>query len=151
MATYDYLNLYRVFSSIIKSQLGLKMIELYSNGTPPKPPYIAFDIVSPRIPNNYLEDDKVFECVVSFTVYSKDKLEALNTCGKLRELIANQTSRDVYEKEQIIVVERMSVQPRFVEETNQYAFMYGFDLRLRLVETYHEDTSFIEQINLTEN
>ncbi|KRL81806.1 phage neck terminator protein [Ligilactobacillus equi] len=151
METYDYLALYRVFSRVTKEQMGLRLIELYGNGKAPEPPYIAFDIISPRIPNNYLEDDRVFEAVVSFTVYAKDKLEALNTVNKLRVVIDNQTSQDIYAKENISVVEKMQTQTRYVDETTNYAYMFGFDMRLRLVETYQEDTSVIEEINLKEN
>ena len=45
----------------------------------------------------------------------------------------------------------MATQPRYVEETNNYAYMYGFDVRLRLKETYvDEDKGTIEFIDYKE-
>ena len=140
MATsYDYSILYKTFSRLIKSRLNLVMIELYGNGKPPEPPFVAFDIVAPKIPTNYLEDDRTFEAVVSFTIYAKTKLQALNYCNQLRAVLGDLASRDIYEDNDIVMIERMQVQPRYVEESNNYAFMFGFDMRLRLWETYIDE------------
>ncbi len=111
MATsYDYSILYKTFSRLIKSRLNLVMIELYGNGKPPEPPFVAFDIVAPKIPTNYLEDDRTFEAVVSFTIYAKTKLQALNYCNQLRAVLGDLASRDIYEDNDIVMVERMQVQ-----------------------------------------
>lgn len=137
MATsYDYSTLYKTFSRLIKSRLNLVMIELNGNGKPPEAPFVAFDIISPKIPLGFLEDDRAFECVVSFTVYAKKKLEALQLSNLLRSIIADRDSQDIFDKNNIVLVERMPIQARYVEETNNYAYMYGFDMRLRLWETY---------------
>lgn len=153
MATsYDYTVLYKVFSRLIKSKLDLTMIELNGNGKMPPAPFVAFDIISPKIPNNYLEDDRQFEAVVSFTIYAKTKLEALNLCNELRAVMGDITSRDIFARNDIVVVERMNVQPRYVEETNNYAFMFGFDVRLRLWETYqNSDSGTIEHVEYKED
>lgn len=74
---FDYAVLYKTFSRLFKDKLDLTMIELSGNGKQPEAPFIAFDIISPRIPNNYLEDDAVFESVVSFTVYAKKETASI--------------------------------------------------------------------------
>lgn len=152
MATsYDYFILYKTFSRLIKSRLNLVMIELNGNGKPPEAPFVAFDIISPKIPLNFLEDDRAFECVVSFTVYAKKKLEALQLSNLLRSIIAERESQDIFDKNNIVLVERMPIQARYVEETNNYAYMYGFDMRLRLWETFvDEHGGLIEHIKYEE-
>lgn len=146
MATYDYSILYRTFSRLIMSQLDMIMIELSGNGEPPKPPYVAFDIISPKLPNNFLEDDPSFECVVSFTVYAKRKLDALNKCNELRDILGDLSSQDIYDKNGIVMVERMQTTQRYVQETNAYAYMYGFDVRLRLREPFKDDRGQITDV-----
>lgn len=152
MATsYDYSTLYKTFSRLIKSRLNLIMIELNGNGKPPEAPFVAFDIISPKIPLGFLEDDRAFECVVSFTVYAKKKLEALQLSNLLRSIIADRDSQDIFDKNNIVLVERMPIQARYVEETNNYAYMYGFDMRLRLWETFaDEHGGLIEQVKYKE-
>ena len=125
--SFDYSILYDVFSQIIEEDLGMIMIELYGNGKPPKPPYVAFDIVSPHIPLNLNEKGLggMFESVVSFTVYSKDKLEALTKVNALRNILWTQKATDLVDKNEIVIAERMPVQTRYVDETNNYAYTRG--------------------------
>lgn len=90
-----------------------------------------------------MEDDKAFECVVSFTVYAKRKLDALTISNNLRSVLGDTESRDIFNKNNIVLVERMATQARYVEETNTYAYMFGFDMRLRLWETYLDENEGI--------
>ena len=134
--SYDYSILYKTFSQLIKDRLNLIMIELNGNGKPPEAPFVAFDIISPKIPLNFLEDSNAFECVVSFTVYAKRKLDALQLSNTLRSMMGDTETKDILDKNTIVMVERMPIQARYVEETNTYAYMFGFDMKLRLFETY---------------
>ena len=51
-------------------------------------------------------------------------------------MLGDTDSRDTFDKNDIVMVERMPIQARYVEETNTYAYMFGFDVKLRLWETY---------------
>ena len=151
MATsYDYSILYKTFSRLIKSRLNLIMIELNGNGKPPEPPFVAFDIISPKIPLGFLEDNRAFEAIVSFTIYSKKKLEAMQLCNDLRSIIGDTDSRDIFSENEIVMVERMPIQPRYVQESTDYAYMFGFDMRLRLWEPYQDHVGIIENIDYKE-
>ena len=87
------------------------MVDLNANGKVPVPPYVAIDIISPKLPQSFLEDE--------------------------------------LEKQDIVLVERMEIQLRSVAETNAYAYMAGFDCRLRLQESYvDEGTGEILDIEL---
>lgn len=131
MGTYDYTTFYRLFAPLIKKRANMQMIELNTNGRMPDSPFVAFDIVSPYIPSGFLEDNGYFEAVVSFTVYSKQKLDALNRANNLRHIMGDQKTQDAVNSLDIIIVERMPTQARAVQETTQFAYMYGFDLRVR--------------------
>lgn len=145
--SYDYKTLYEMFSNLIESHMGLTMIELNSNGRPPAAPYVAFDIISPYIPLNALEDDKTFEAVVSFTVYSQSKVQALNLADRCRQLLGTQTTDDVCQIANAVIVERMPTQIRNSLETTAVAYMVGFDTRLRLRETFADNVDPILDID----
>lgn len=112
------------------------MIDLNANGKAPAPPYVAIDIISPKLPQSFLEEDGVFEAILSFTVYDKSKLDCLIKANELREKFGDQLTEDELAKQNIVLVERMEMQLRSVAETNAYAYMAGFDCRLRLQESY---------------
>ncbi|MHA3065649.1 phage neck terminator protein [Lacticaseibacillus saniviri] len=146
---YDYEKLYVVFSKIA-ANMGLTLIEMNGGGKQPKPPFVAFDIINPHIRLNFLEDDgnRAFECVVSFTVYAVDKLHALNLTNQLREKLNEVDSWDFYDKNHIVLVERMDPNVRYLPEAGNYATMVGFDARLRLQADEKEVPYQIDHIDL---
>lgn len=146
--SYDYKVLYKLFSRLFSENLGLTMIELNSNGRPPAAPYIAFDIISPYIPLNSLEDDKAFEAVVSFTVYARSKVQALNVADQCRQLLGTQVADDACVAVNVVIVERMPNQVRNSLETTAVAYMVGFDTQLRLVEPYVDNIDPITDITI---
>ena len=152
MGSYDYSTLYRVFSELIKQGTGLIMIELNGGGEQPEPPFCVFDIISPFIPLNYLEDDasNAFESVVSFTIYDVSKVAALNRANELRKLLDRINSLDAFQANKIVLVEKMPTQIRYVQEPNQIIKMVGFDVRLRLTESIIDDVEAIKEIKIKE-
>ena len=69
----------------------------------------------------------------------------------MRLLLRGTASNKRFFENNITLVEIMATQPRYVEETNNYAYMYGFDVRLRLKETYvDENKGTIEFIDYKE-
>lgn len=148
---YDYDNLYKVFAGMLQSKLNLTMIDLNDKGVQPSAPFVAFDIISPNIPLNWLEDDgaNAFEAVVSFTVYGRTKVNALNLAEQWRnQLKAFRTQLELKDAE-VVLVEIMATQIRSVAETTQSAFMVGFDVRLRLQEPFEDmDIDTIENIEI---
>lgn len=149
---FDYEVLYKTFSKLIYDYIGLTMIELNGGGIQPKPPFCVFDIISPYIPLNYLEDDSsgAFECVVSFTVYDLSKVSALSKAGELRKMLDSINTLDRFKELNIVLVEKMPTQIRYVQESNQIAKMVGFDCRLRLHDVAVDDVEPITDIKLKE-
>lgn len=148
---YDYEILYTTFASQVETYLDLVMIELNGPGVQPQGPFLAFDIISPYIASNYLEDDgtKAFECVVSFTVYDKSKVKAITIADAWRSALKTFRMRMELNAVPIVIVQIMNTQIRSVPETTESATMVGFDVRLRLQETFDDtDIDEIKDINL---
>ena len=139
MTSYDYNKLY-VIAQAACDAVGVSMMELNSSGPELKPPFVAFDIISPHINLNYLEDDTAgqFELVCSLTVYDLDKLHAIQTADNLRQYMATQAMTDLLLKQQAVLVERMPTNIRSVPNVNKTAHMVGFDYRLRVTEPLTE-------------
>lgn len=135
--SYDYGLLYKLTNDVC-TKCGLEMIELNGQGPEPKPPFVAFDIISPHIPLNYLEDDRhrVFETVLSLTVYDLDQLTAMNAADGLRRYLGTQEVETTFYKQEVVLVERMPLQKRSIQNVNTTAAMVGFDFRLRVPEPY---------------
>lgn len=151
MVKYDYQQLYVVFSKIVADQ-GMTMIELNSSGRQPKPPFVAFDIISPYIPTTWREDDSsnAFECVVSFTVYALKKVDALSRSSTLRSSLSSVSVLDAMVSANVVIVDCQPTQIRYVQETNNVAAMVGFDVRLRLKGEPEETAEPITKITFKE-
>lgn len=149
--SYDYDNLYKVFTSHIKSYLDLIMIDLNGSGVQPKGPFVAFDIISPHIATNYLGDDGAnsFDCVVSFTIYDRSKVSAISMAGAWRNALETFRMKLDLKDQTIVINEIMDSQIRSVPETTKSSFMVGFDVRLTLQDTFEDnDIDDITDINL---
>ena len=153
MASYDYLSLQATFANLVSEQLGMILIELNTNGKQLPNDFIAFDIISPYITIDVdILEQETFESIVSFTAYSRDKIKALNTAQKLRKTLSAFIVRENLRTKDIIVVDIMNTQSRAVVETDMYAYMVGFDTRLRLRETFVDDTiQTVKTIEVKEN
>lgn len=151
--TFDYGVLYKSFSKIIKEQQELTMIEAGGVGQQPKPPFVIFDVISPHI-NIYDDHDvnerELFEAVVSFTLFSYTKLQALNLAENLRKLMYSDNSRSLLRKQEVIIVEVMPTNIRSIQNEDNDKFMVGFDMRLRLRDPFEDDIQVMDSIEVNE-
>lgn len=151
--TFDYGILYKTFSKIIQEQQRLIMIEAGGVGQQPNPPFVIFDVISPHI-NIYDDHDinehEIFEAVVSFTLFSYTKLQALNLAENLRKLMYSDTAREDLRKQEIIIVEVMPTNIRSIQSKDNDKFMVGFDMRLRLRDPYGDDIPEMDSIEFNE-
>lgn len=151
MPKYDYTKLYENFAKVVELQ-GMTMVELNGDGKAPNPPYVAFDVISPYIPLNFEEDDAsdAFEAVVSFTIYHTSKVKAMNAAAELRVTFEAASVQDQLRAADIVPVERMPLQIRYLPEANLTAKMVGFDMRLRLRGETTNDVEPITDIQIKE-
>lgn len=141
--SFDYSKLNKVFSSIARDHLGLVLTEANGGGKQPEGTFISFDIISPYIPIDEFFDvtqEEAFETVVSFTLFDISKTNALFAAQALRKTLT-QFDVDIQLRQQgIIIAEIMPTNIRSIPEQVFDKHMVGFDVRLRLQETYTDGT-----------
>ncbi|MBU7568209.1 phage neck terminator protein [Weissella sagaensis] len=141
--SFDYSKLNKVFSSIAMDHLGLVLTEVNGGGKQPEGTFISFDIISPYIPIDEFFDvtqEEAFETVVSFTLFDISKTNALFAAQALRKTLT-QFDVDIQLRQQgIIIAEIMPTNIRSIPEQVFDKHMVGFDVRLRLQETYTDGT-----------
>ncbi|MCM6765678.1 phage neck terminator protein [Weissella paramesenteroides] len=146
--SFDYSKLNKVFSSIAAEKLELVLTEANGGGHQPKGTFISFDIISPYIPiDEYFDvtQKEAFEAVVSFTLFDISKTNTLFAAQAWRKTLT-QFDVDIQLRQQgIIIAEIMPTNIRSIPEQVFNKHMVGFDVRLRLQETYTDDT--IDPIN----
>lgn len=152
--SYDYRKLSKLFAGITKDMLGLTLIASNVQGNQPEAPFVVFDIVSPYIPiDEFLDitEEEAFEAVVSFTVFDDNKLDALRVAQALRKTLTQFDVDLQLRASDVILVELMPTNVRSVPDNVQEAHMVGFDVRLRLTETYTDSTvEVIEDVEVNE-
>lgn len=149
MASFDYSMLNKQFAKIVSERLGLTLVELNGGGKQPEGTFVAFDIISPYIPiDEYfdLDDEQAFEAVVSFTVFDIKKTNALKMAQQLRRVLTQFDVALELNDNSVIVVEIMPTNIRSIVEDVVDKHMVGFDVRLRLLDNYKDET--IDQIDL---
>lgn len=151
--TFDYSVLYKSFANIISEQQRLTMIEAGGVGQQPESPFVIFDIISPHI-NIYDDHDinehEIFEAVVSFTLFSYTKLQALNLAETLRKLMYSDSTRDILRQREIIIAEVMPTNIRSIQNKDNDKFMVGFDMRLRLRDPFGDDIPTVGSVEINE-
>ena len=152
MPGFDYHKLNVAFGAIVK-RFGLTMLELNTSGDRPPLPFVAFDVISPYIDIGFQGDNdaNAFEAVISLTVYSKSKTDALNTASQIRSSLNAESIVDELTKQEIIVVDRMPTAIRYNQGINSITAMVGFDVRLRLKATPEDAFGSIDQVKLGGN
>lgn len=143
MQTFDYSTLNKQFAKIASERLGLTLVELNGGGKQPEGSFVAFDIISPYIPiDEYfdIEDEQAFEAVVSFTVFDVKKTTALRLAHQLRRTLTQFDVELELRDNNTIIVEIMPTNIRSIIEDVVDKHMVGFDVRLRLLDVYQDDT-----------
>lgn len=152
--SYDYRKLSKLFAGITKDMLGLTLIASNVQGNQPEAPFVVFDIVSPYIPiDEFLDitEEEAFEAVVSFTVFDDNKFDALRVAQALRKTLTQFDVDLQLRASDVILVELMPTNVRSVPDNVQEAHMVGFDVRLRLTETYTDSSvEVIEDVEVKE-
>lgn len=141
--SFDYSKLNKVFSSIARDHLGLVLTEANGGGKQPEGTFISFDIISPYIPIDEFFDvtqEEAFETVVSFTLFDISKTNALFAAQALRKTLTQFDVDIQFRQQGIIIAEIMPTNIRSIPEQVFDKHMVGFDVRLRLQETYTDGT-----------
>lgn len=154
MNSFDYrVQLVRPLVQFVQKELGCLLIESNSSGKQPDYPFLTYTITSPFIKIGFEDaEDEPFEAVISLTVHDDSSLDALNLATKLRKSFTTEKSLRKFGNLDIVIVTMTPSAPRDTMITIDYERLAGFDLRVRLRDSFEDDsTEPLENITLGGN
>lgn len=150
--SFDYTALAETLVKLLNDELSLTLIESDSNGPRPEEPFLTYSVIAPYLPITIdIVDNEQFECVLSLTVHEKSKLKALTIAERVRKFFSQTGTRLLLKEKDIIVVSAMKAQARDNFISIDYERLAGFDLRLRVKDSFVDGTKeMIEKIDINQ-
>ena len=147
---FDYSNLAKLLIDCLEKNLKLPMIESNSTGPQPDAPFVTYTVTSPYIAiTSDVIEKEVFECVLSLTIHHSSKLAALSLSERLRKLFHQKGIRLDFSTKDVVIVSTTRTQSRDNFISYDYERLAGFDLRLRVKDSFVDDTiETIENIEI---
>lgn len=142
---FDYReNLIKHLVTHATNAMGLLLIESDSNGPRPDGIFITYTITSPYIQLIFEDnlENSPFECVLSLTIHhDKSSLDALNLSEKYRKSFVTEKNIREFKQKNIVIVSANRSSKRDNLLSVDYERLAGFDLRLRLCDTFIDETA----------
>lgn len=151
----DYAAIREVLRSGIWEHMRLFFVDLESGDPRPPYPFISHKFITPYLEeaSNEVNDGETLiretqaTMTVSFTVYSNDKTEALNTAQRLWQWFRFHGYEHLAEHDIVVVtLEGMEDRTTFLE--TDYEHRVGFDVVLRTVDRAERRIDTIESVEL---
>lgn len=141
---------YRVITSSIikavKTITGLPCIESSSAGKQPPYPFATFTITNPQIINQHDAEGSQFEVVVSLTYHDSSSISVLNLAKMTESFFGSDKGRKLFNEKAIAVVRTENANKRDNFISIDFERSAGFDVRLRVAETFVDDIPNIDNI-----
>lgn len=147
---FDYTIVTRSLIKAIRNGTGYPLIEANSAGEQPPYPFCTFTITSPKIDIERDQDNALFEIAVSLTWHGTSSLGVLNLSKKSESYFKSSDGRKTFEDNGIVVVSTTSVSGRDNFISIDYERMAGFDVRLRVRDTFTDDIGNIEGFKINQ-
>lgn len=147
----EYFDYKIITSSLIKAVRTLTTypcIEANSTGEQPTYPFATFTITSPKITIERDNDNAQFEMVVSLTWHDESSLSVLNLSKKCESYFKSSAGRQIFADKGVVVADVMGFDRRDNFISIEYERSAGFDITMRVLDTYTDDIAPIEQIKL---
>lgn len=154
MSSYDYrVQLIRPLIAHVKEAIDCNLIEANASGPQPSLPFATYTIIDPFISIQFEDsENEPFESVISITLHDDSSLDVLNLATKLRKSFTAETSLRKFRALGIVIVSMEPTASRDNLITIDYERLAGFDLRVRVRDSYQDDTKEpITNINLGGN
>lgn len=141
---------YRIISSTIikavKTIANVPCIESSSSGAQPNYPFATFTVTSPHITNQHDAEGSQFELVLSLTYHDTSSINVLNIAKMTESFLGSEKSKKMFAEKGIVVVsiDGFSKRDNFI--SIDFERSAGFDVRLRVAETFVDDIDPIENI-----
>jgi hypothetical protein len=148
---FDYTTVTSALIKAIKDGIGYPLIADNSAGDPPPYPYCSFTITSPKIDIERDYEGAIFELVVSLTWHGTSSVGVLNLAKKAESYLKSSQGRNALSDKGIVVVSTSGFTSRDNFISIDYERMAGFDVQLRVRDTYVDDVEPIESFEIKNN
>jgi len=146
MASYDYRHLANVLAEAVESATDCKLIESNSLGKQLTYPFCTYTFTSPYIAiTKDIVEEELFEATISLTWRTESSLDVLNLANKANKYFRSFAGRESLRSKGVVIVSVGATGPRDTLFTLDYERTAGLDLRLRLKDSFIDET--IENID----
>lgn len=147
MTTYfDYKIITSSLIKAVKQATGVVCIEGNSSAQQPAYPFATFTITSPRIVNQHDTEGSQFEVVVSLTYHDSSSISVLNLAKRCESFFGSHTGRTIFLEKNVVVVDIDNFDKRDNFISIDFERTAGFDVTLRVAETFVDDVPNIDNI-----
>lgn len=148
---FDYTTVTSALIKAIKDGTGYPLIAENSAGDPPPYPYCSYTITSPKIDIERDYEGAIFELVVSLTWHGTSSVGVLNLAKKAESYLKSSQGRKALSDKGIVIVSTSGFTSRDNFISIDYERMAGFDVQLRVRDTYVDDVEPIEGFKINDN
>lgn len=147
MTTYfDYKIITSSLIKAVKQATGVVCIEGNSSAQQPAYPFATFTITSPRVVNQHDTEGSQFEVVVSLTYHDSSSISVLNLAKRCESFFGSHTGRTIFSEKNVVVVDIDNFDKRDNFISIDFERTAGFDVTLRVAETFVDDVPNIDNI-----
>lgn len=147
MTTYfDYKIITSSLIKAVKQATGVVCIEGNSSAQQPAYPFATFTITSPHIVNQHDAEGSQFEVVVSLTYHDSSSISALNLAKRCESFFGSHNGRTIFSEKNVVVVDIDNFDKRDNFISIDFERAAGFDVTLRVAETFVDDVPNIDNI-----
>lgn len=147
MTTYfDYKIITSSLIKAVKQATGVVCIEGNSSAQQPTYPFATFTITSPRVVNQHDAEGSQFEVVVSLTYHDSSSISVLNLAKRCESFFGSHTGSTTFLEKNVVVVDIDNFDKRDNFISIDFERTAGFDVTLRVAETFVDDVPNIDNI-----
>lgn len=145
-AYFDYKIITSSLIKAVKQATGVVCIEGNSRAQQPPYPFATFTITSPRVVNQHDAEGSQFEVVVSLTYHDSSSISVLNLAKRCESFFGSHNGRTIFSEKNVVVVDIDNFDKRDNFISIDFERTAGFDVTLRVAETFVDDVPSIDNI-----
>jgi hypothetical protein len=148
LTDFDYTSVTSALIQSVSDATGYQLIEGNSSGDQPEYPFCTFTFTSPMIEIERNYDGRLFEIVLSLTWHDTSSIGVLNLSKKLETYLKSTLGRQTLEDNGIVLVDTSNSNARDNLISIDYERTAGFDIQLRVRDSFVDNADFIESIQI---
>lgn len=148
---FKYVTITAPLIKAVKQATGCICIEHNSSGEQPAYPFATYSITSPEITNQHDKEGSQFEVALSLTFHDSSSINVLNIAKMCESFFDSQKGRAIFAERDVVLAYTENFERRDNFISIDYERLAGFDVRLRVAETFVDDIDTIENIKIGGN